>query len=397
MKKLLVVLLSLGLIAAFSMTASAADVKFSGQYYVTGAYESNRSLKDTDATNSLAVFFQRVRVQTVFQVAEGLKFTTRFDALEKYWGGTTAATVGTEDKTNSRSTTFASLQENIEFEQGYVTFNTAAGMFQIGYQDADTWGTGFADTPGTRPRIMYIVPAGPVTIGAVYEKVYDTTGHGSTGTAAALYGKADADWDNYALSATYKFKGGNTGLLFKFVNAATTRPGFDYRAKQYVLAPYLKATYGPVYVEGELVFLAGKTKEYDTAAAGTDVKATGWGGYALAKMKMGPAYFGAQVGFSSGNDTTTADKDESGPKSSVSWVPALIFGESNVKTWIGGANHGGANGVTYSTDKQNLLLFNIFGGFNPTPKLNVEARLSTMKADKVAANYVSDKYGTEFD
>ena len=31
MKKLLVVLLSLGLIAAFGMTASAADVKFAGQ------------------------------------------------------------------------------------------------------------------------------------------------------------------------------------------------------------------------------------------------------------------------------------------------------------------------------------------------------------------------------
>ena len=36
MKKLLVVLLSLGLIVAFGMTASAADVKFSGGYYVVG-------------------------------------------------------------------------------------------------------------------------------------------------------------------------------------------------------------------------------------------------------------------------------------------------------------------------------------------------------------------------
>ena len=36
MKKFLVVLLSLGLIVAFGATASAADVKFSGSYYVVG-------------------------------------------------------------------------------------------------------------------------------------------------------------------------------------------------------------------------------------------------------------------------------------------------------------------------------------------------------------------------
>ncbi|MBU2261656.1 MAG: hypothetical protein KKF02_07000, partial [Proteobacteria bacterium] len=196
----------------------------------------------------------------------------------------------------------------------------------------------------------------------------------------------------------YKFKGGNTGLLFKFVNAATNRVAKAYRVKQYVLAPYLKATFGPVYVEAELVKIFGNSQEYDTAADGTDVKATGLGAYAKARMNMGPAYFGAQVGFSSGDDPTTT-KNESGPSSSVSWVPALIFGEANVKTWIGNTDIGKDGNITagYSSNKQNLLLFNVFGGFNPTPKLNVEAAISTMKADKKPANYVSDKFGTEFD
>jgi len=45
MKKLLVVLLSLGLIVAFSATASAQPtVKFSGSFYVAGVYESNPML-----------------------------------------------------------------------------------------------------------------------------------------------------------------------------------------------------------------------------------------------------------------------------------------------------------------------------------------------------------------
>ena len=101
MKKLLVVLLALGLIVAFGMTASAADVKFAGQYYVNGIYESNRTLQDTDHTYSRAFFFTRTRVQTVFQVHEGLSFTTRFDAFEKQWGGVNRSSSNTEDKSNS--------------------------------------------------------------------------------------------------------------------------------------------------------------------------------------------------------------------------------------------------------------------------------------------------------
>ena len=101
MKKLLVVLLSLGLIVAFGATASAADVKFGGQYYVVGVYENNRTLSDTDSTYSQRLLLTRTRVQTVFQIAEGLTFTTRFDALEKQWGNTNWSSSNTDDKSNS--------------------------------------------------------------------------------------------------------------------------------------------------------------------------------------------------------------------------------------------------------------------------------------------------------
>jgi hypothetical protein len=86
MKKFLVVLLSLGLIVAFSATASAADVKFGGGYYVAGHYQNNPSLASGDAAYSHAFFYQRLRLQPVFQIAEGLTLTARMDALEKQWG-----------------------------------------------------------------------------------------------------------------------------------------------------------------------------------------------------------------------------------------------------------------------------------------------------------------------
>jgi hypothetical protein len=50
MKKFLVVLLSLGLIVAFSATASAQPtVKFGGSYYLVGVYESNPQLTPKEA------------------------------------------------------------------------------------------------------------------------------------------------------------------------------------------------------------------------------------------------------------------------------------------------------------------------------------------------------------
>ena len=89
MKKFLVVLLSLGLILAFGMTASAADVKFGGGYYLSGVYWNNPTVADDGTEYSRAFFYQRFRLQPVFQIAEGLTFTTRMDALEKQWGNTT--------------------------------------------------------------------------------------------------------------------------------------------------------------------------------------------------------------------------------------------------------------------------------------------------------------------
>ena len=97
---------------------------------------------------------------------------------------------------------------------------------------------------------------------------------------------------------------------------------------------------------------------------------------------MGPAYVGGQFGYSSGdpNDTT---KDKSGPVSTTSWVPALFFANANLRSWQFNASQvGGANGASFSTDKQNLWLWNAFAGFNPTPKLNTEVRLSYMYLDK---------------
>ncbi|MEI7671970.1 MAG: hypothetical protein WCK00_07645 [Deltaproteobacteria bacterium] len=421
MKKFLVVLLSLGLIVAFGMTASAADVKFSGQYYLTGQYENNRTLSGADSVPSLANMWQRTRIQTAFGIADGLTFTTRFDALERQWGNISNSSTSNLDRSNSRTAgtvstvtvpgatagtytststvTAGALQENIEFEQAYVGFKTAIGMFNVGYQAAGEWGTGFGDEPNSRPRLKLDSPIGPVIITAIFEKQLES--------AASLF-RSDADGDKYMLAATYQFKGGAAGLLYVNTNMANTRPGTTgYRTTLHTLDPYIKATFGPVYLEGELIYTTGKWAAFDngTTVTGPDVSAGGLGAYGLVKASFGPGYFGASAGYSSGNDYSNADKNGIGPKSSTSWSPGIIFGDANYRTWNQGANGGNignANGVQYDMlAKQNLLAYNVFGGYNPTPKLNIDMQFWMLQADtaKLSATTeaVSKKYGMELD
>ena len=394
MKKLLVVLLSLGLIVAFSTAASAADVKFGGQYYLSGVYWDNPSAADSDRY-SKAFFYQRVRLQPTFQIAEGLTFTARIDALEKQWGQTNWKG-GYSDEPLSRKLTAVTadpprgMQENIEFERGYVTFTTAIGGFQVGYQAADEWGTAFGDNGTTRPRILYQLPVGPMTIVAIYEKFYET----ATAFGVNLR-KADADYDTYALAGVYKFKGGEAGLLGKYYNDASQRDATlgSYRTKIYLISPYAKATFGPVYFEAEFDYVGGKAAAFDVA--GTDIDMQAWGAYVMAKVNLGPAYVGGLFAYATGDDGTDATKITTFPAGGgTSWNPALILMNDDMNTWSGGGATTSPAGVT--SKKLNMMLAQVFGGFNVTPKLNLGAALTWAKANE-KLTFVDDKLGTEID
>ena len=395
MKKFLVILLSLGLIVAFGATASAADVKFGGSYYLVGVYDDNANLKGSDVGYSRAYFYTRTRLQPVFTIAEGLTFTARMDALEKQWGNTNwkSTTAVDGDTTSSRKNgapgSTQKVQESLEFERGYVTFKTAIGQFDVGYQAAGAWGTVFADNGTTTPRIKFSTKAGPLALVGIYEKSFDA----DTSAVAGYAGKADADNDNYFLAAVYGFKGGNAGLLYGYIVGNSNRlAATPFRTRLHLLTPYLKATFGPVYVEAELAYWGGNSQEFDNVAGATDVKKNGYSAYALLKTNLGPAYIGAQVGWSSGDDNATDDTDNSSGGGGADWKPALILMNDDMATWAGGVGTNVAN-----SRKANILLYNVFGGFNPTPKLNLELAMTSAAKDKSLANEVSKNLGIEFD
>jgi hypothetical protein len=68
MKRLWLVFLLLLLIAAFSTSTFAADVRFSGEFYAAGMYQDKTSFKKGVGTDqgspSTAFYYQRLRVRT---------------------------------------------------------------------------------------------------------------------------------------------------------------------------------------------------------------------------------------------------------------------------------------------------------------------------------------------
>jgi len=200
MRKFCLILLSIGLIMAFSMPAAAADVKFDGSYVAQGTYDHNRRLADPEA-GSLSSIWQRARIGTTFKVAEGLTFTTRFDAMEKVWGAPrgsygTPTVSATGTYTNNDTTD----SENIRFENAFVTFAVPIGTFQVGYMNRGAWGTVFGNNSETDngARARYIFVTGPVTVRAVWDKVEGYKGNATVGTPA------EHDSEKFALEGWYK-------------------------------------------------------------------------------------------------------------------------------------------------------------------------------------------------
>ena len=415
MKKFLVVLLSLGLIAGVSATASALDVSFSGSYQVEGAYESNVFQSGGvggffGGDTSRAAVWQRFRLQPVFKVAEGLSMTIRMDALEKQWGNTAWRGGSADDFSNSRRQTTVvagnasgqKVQENIEFERSYVTFDTKIGQFQIGYQRQKVWGTSWGDWEQTGPRAMFTTKFGPMTMLALWDKSYEGDQWAQSTIANQ---RVDADTDQYVLAGIYNGKGWEAGLLYQYVLGAAPRlAAVPYKVKQHVLLPYVKATFGPVYLESEWGYSFGKAREYENETAvlkNQDVNA--WGGYLKLKTTFGPAYFGAAGGYSSGDDLSDATKKKN-VFNAKGWNPALILLGDDYLTDIfpGGNAYDAGHFSSYKNSAAGFMIANIFGGYNVTPKLNLEMSFTSGQfavSPKTAAGveYVSKNMGMELD
>ena len=420
MKKLLIGFLAVGLIMSFAMTASAQpNVKASGQLYMLGAYSDNQQgVNDGPSRANIA---NRMRIQFEIQIQEGLKLTTRFDAMERAWGEQQVAPSSVPGSSAWFGAQTATTERNISWERAYVTFNALYGVFDVGYQQSRVWGTcAFCDDYDSDAGIHYRYMMGPWTLGLEWEKRADTSWSGEGSGEGGSYLKAsDNDHDVYHIYGIYRWATGQAGLRYELDRdatggklgasgiATTTRVApygnpavnnVEYVATFSELAPYVQWTMGPFSIEGELRYIWGKT-DYNT---GTDVDRKGWSLYLNPKYTMGAFYGGLELAYITGDDPNSSDKNESGVAGGQAWDPMLIYGNYWNTKYQGamGAGSGIAGSPVLNGgggNETNLKMAKPYVGWKVNPQLELVAQYAWLKADEKPTGFTSDDYGRELD
>ena len=399
MKNFLIVLMSTCLITIIATPVFAADVKFSGSYVVQGYYENNRKLSSDDLATgstqgpSISDTWQRLRLQTDFQVAEGLKLTTRFDAMEKVWGAPRSATVTAND-----SGTPNAEAENIKFEHVYMIFNVPIGTFTIGYMTQGVWATAFGDTgeQDYGARVKWDLATGPFFWGARWDKVEGKMGYPTPPAPV------EHDYAKYSVLGGYKWSTGDAGLQITYYldTSNADNPTTGYKSKYWLFQPYAKAKLGIVYIETEFGLLAGKDREYlneNWSAGRVDRDIIGWRGYLMANVDLAPAYVGGMIFYASGDDPATSDKNEGGAKIGTDFTPCLLLFNYDLVRWNGVL--GNAYGLSEGSNVDNVQGYQIFAGVKPIPKLNlkVSATYAKLNRDLTTTPLVGKDLGYEAD
>jgi len=409
MKKFGLILLSLGLVMLFSVSAFAVDVKVSAEYYAAGMYLNKTTAVDNDSTSnpSTAFFYQRLRVGTDFVVSPSLKLVTRFDAMERIWGGARSS-VGTDD---AQSAATRAENENIAFDLAYIDYVSPIGLFRVGYQPDYEWGTVFGNrTSGpTAGIITYAAVSGPVTVIAQYAKEED----GSASAVTTGVTTTDQDYDSYRIGAIYNFKNsaaaGEVGALLLYERDAEHKAydyyGYDlgYMTNAYKFIPYFKANVGPVALQGELEYTFGDAVKAESPylyLLGSQPNMT-IGALSVwldAVANLGTFYVGGTFAYLSGDDPGTTDKLEGGSLvnfAGLDWHPCLILFNTDLNYWTGDLS--GYDSSTFNTEMSNAWFFQGRAGIKPTPKWDVQLALAYAQADKKPSGFTGGTYGTEVD
>jgi hypothetical protein len=159
---------------------------------------------------------------------------------------------------------------------------------------------------------------------------------------------------------------------------------------------------GPFYVEGEVVYITGKAKSFESGAGGVDIDRSGWSAYVTGTFDFAPMYAGATFVWVQGDDKSSTDKIESGASGGADFNPCLMLFNYDLGRWEGsmGSGTGAASSITTaSAGINNALIAQVFFGIKPIPKLDVRASYTIAQADRdvTAANWQSKDYGSELD
>jgi hypothetical protein len=412
MKRFWLVLMSLGLMVAFSASAMAVDVKFSGEYYAAGMYLDRTTVKKGTATDgpSTAFYYQRLRVRTDFVVSPGLTLVTRADIMERAWGATrSGVATAAIDSAGTRAE-----NENIAFDWAYIDYKSPIGAFAVGIMNDGSTGTLFGNSYGPKGRIKYSNSFGPVTLNLAYTKEKEQS------TRNAVAGVADADNDKYGIEGVYSWKGGKAGLNVNYYNQRANRPqspvwpaaptaAGSYKVDYFLITPYAIAKIGPVALQFEVNYATGKRKYEDnvlaTGTTGDKIDLQGLSGWIDATADFGKFYMGGTIAYVSGDDQATRDKNEGfAVHGGRDWNPCLILFNNDVDYWAGTPAGWDGTATSNAGTMINAYFGQLRAGVRPIDKLDIMLSGSYARADKTlnalpanTGEWVGRDYGYEVD
>ena len=403
MKRFWLVLLTLGLVMAFSTSVFAADVKFTGSFYAAGMYLDNTSFMGNGSEKpSTAFYYQRMRIRAEFIASPALKLVTQFDAMERMWGHVRSTVpLVTANDVDSYGT--RAENENIAFDYAYVWYASKIGIWEVGIMEDGVWGTQFGDNSEPEGKIKYTFIKMPFIAGLQILKLNEFS---DNAVNASVY--SDRDVDKYQGFFIFNWKGGQAGVLGIFINNRSMKPNFwlwpvasSYTQQVYGAQPYVKAKFGPVAVEAEAWYLTGKVMKWQDefpAILLNDIDLSAWSVYVNAVADFNMFYFGGTFAYLSGDDPTTTDKIEGGAgtvNGGRDWNPCLIMFNWDRNYWAGAM---AGYGVTADSGVMTNAYFGqLKAGVRPISDLDIALSVAYAKADKLPTGYFEKDYGWEVD
>ena len=447
MKKLGVLMVCMALsLFLFAGSASAVDVKFSGNFNVMGLYEAQpftgadwtymnpvTGLPELHQDKSTAFIFQELKLKTVFEVSPGLSLTMRFQALTKAWvdrdwAGTRGDSLGRFQDGNGLA------RENIEIQDLYMSYAAGkVGTFHVGYVPHDTaFGPVFGASERPLALIQWGKPVGDFSFGFKYMKSFEGSTTWKNTLATGRHNQwaslaTDGDRIHLAATAVYKKDPVFTGLKWAYTDNRANRPFTNVLAPGVIPIPpgspatqgewsmqthmftyFAVLNFGPVKIEGKTEYLFGKQ---DFEDGRKDARVNGLSAYLNAEVAPGPFTFGGTYAYVSGNDPATRRMEHPGTGATngaystwggQDYNPALIMWNEDRNEWRGPLGNPALGDNRVYSGVINAHMVSVYGNYRPTADWDLKltylfARAAERPMETNVGRYVSKTYGHELD